>query len=126
MMALLDTHVLLWWLDNPAKLSAPARKVIENSDNVIFVSAAVIWEIKIKKQLGKLDIPEGLLDLLLSLNFTPLSISVEHAHALGRLSGHHQDPFDRIQIAQALHENLVLLSRDRYILLYDEIQRIKA
>jgi len=126
MTVLIDTHVLLWWFDDPQKLSATGREMIEDINNIIYVSAAVIWEITIKKQLGKLQSPDSILQLMSDENFTPLAITHEHASALEQLPAHHQDPFDRIQIAQTLTENLVFLTRDRKILKYDLIKTVKA
>lgn len=125
MKALIDTHVLLWWLEDPGLISPKARKIIENARNFVFYSSAVIWEIILKQSIGKLKIPNEFYGLLDGQNFTPLSINIEHAFALKDLPGLHSDPFDRIMVAQALYENMVLLTRDRNILKYD-IQTIKA
>lgn len=126
MRVMIDTHVLLWWLDDPGKLSDESRQIIENIDNIVFVSSAVIWEIVIKKQLGKLVVPDGLPEILAEENFLPLSISHEHSFALATLPDIHSDPFDRIQIAQAICENLVFITRDRFIRQYKKLQFILA
>jgi PIN domain nuclease of toxin-antitoxin system len=110
---LLDTHVLLWWLDDHPTLSEKARDAIVNAQNFVYVSAAVIWEIRIKQALGKLQIPR---DFEAALNRQPLemlAITAEHAHAVGRLPSHHRDPFDRMLIAQAKVEGLTVATRDR-------------
>ena len=118
MKLLLDTHVLLWWLDDPAKISEAAASAIREPENEVFVSAATIWEIVIKKALGKLDAPDNLNDVLRECQFSPLSITAEHALAVGNLQPHHQDPFDRMLIAQTKVEGLVIVTRDSDVLRY--------
>ena len=103
---LVDTHVVLWWLDDPKKLSDKARQLIESLENNIFVSSAVVWEIIIKKSIGKLKAPNNLLEMLKDEGFISLSITDQHVIKLEQLPSIHQDPFDRIQIAQALTEGL--------------------
>lgn len=125
MRLLLDTHVLLWWLANNPKLSAYARTVIADSDNQFFVSAVSGWEISIKRAIEKLAAPEDLLGAIATNNFESLAIKMEHTLPLGELPLHHNDPFDRMLIAQALYEDLILLSRDKNIALY-EVPRIDA
>lgn len=109
---LLDTHVLIWWLSNHPNLSQPTIDVISNPDNLIFVSAASAWEIAIKKSIGKLDAPDDLVQQLEKQNFQPLSIEINHALYISKLPLHHNDPFDRILIAQAIIENLKLITCD--------------
>ena len=117
---LLDTHVFLWAVDNNPKLSSAARDAIVDGHNIVFVSAATAWEISIKRKLGKLEVPEGdYLEELRLHRFTPLSITTEHALAVERLPPYHKDPFDRILIAQAQEENLLLVTRDLRIQAYD-------
>ena len=118
MRLLLDTHALLWWLDDPRLLSEEARNAIKSGENIVYVSAAVIWEIVIKKALGKLDIPSNIERALATNGFSLLSITVPHALAVQKLPSHHRDPFDRMLIAQALQEGLILVSRDPNILKY--------
>lgn len=115
---LLDTHALLWWLDDPRLLSRQSRDAISGSSNLVFVSAAVAWEIAIKRAIGKLQAPENLEEVLAVNRFRPLAISVRHALALTSLPAIHSDPFDRIQVAQAKIEGLTLVSRDRYVMRY--------
>jgi PIN domain nuclease of toxin-antitoxin system len=115
---LLDTHVLLWWLDDPEQLSKQARKAIRDGKNIIYVSAVVAWEIAIKKALGKLDAPDDLEEALAANRFLPLPITIPHALAVLSLPDHHRDPFDRLLIAQALHEGFRLVSRDADIARY--------
>ena len=115
---LLDTHVLLWWLDDNPDLSLRARTVIADGNNLAFVSAAVIWEIQIKHALGKLKIPKNFRNVLDQQSFELLDITVEHAYAVGKLPLYHRDPFDRILVAQAKLENMILVSRDKRIKKY--------
>lgn len=116
MQVLLDTHALLWWLSDDAKLSRRARIVISATSNTVFVSAASAWEIATKVRLGKL--PSGV-ELASDFDghmeregFLSLQISVEHAVRAGLLPGEHRDPFDRMLIAQAQAENLQLVSKE--------------
>jgi len=109
---LLDTHVLLWWLDDHQNLSPRAKSVIADGKNLVFVSAAVIWEIRIKHALGKLEIPANFRKVLDQQGFELLDITVDHAYAVGDLASHHRDPFDRMLVAQAKLESLTLVTRD--------------
>lgn len=116
---LLDTHVLLWALDDDPSLSPAARTAITDGRNMVFVSAATAWEITIKKALGKLRAPtEGYLQELQRHRFTPLDITTEHALAVESLPPHHADPFDRMLVAQAQVEKLTLVTRDERLLDY--------
>lgn len=118
MRLLLDTHVLLWWLDGGAMLSKVARAAIADADAEIHVSAVTAWEIGIKKRLGKLRAPGRLDRELAAHRFEALAITVAHAIALERLPDHHEDPFDRMLIAQATVEGLTLVTRDANIQKY--------
>jgi PIN domain nuclease of toxin-antitoxin system len=118
MRLLLDAHALLWWLDNPLRLSQEAKKLIKDGKNICYVSTATIWEIIIKKALGKLDIPDNLEDVLTTNNFKSLSITISHSLAIERLPDLHRDPFDRMLIAQAICEELTLIKRDPDIIKY--------
>jgi PIN domain nuclease of toxin-antitoxin system len=109
---LLDTHVLLWWLDDYPVLSKKAKDAISHGKNLVFISAAVIWEIRIKQSLGKLKLPHNFQKILDSQPFEQLDITVEHAHAVGDLPAHHRDPFDRMLVAQTKVEHLTLVTRD--------------
>ena len=112
MKLLLDTHTLLWWLDDNPKLSAEAREAIGNSENEVYISAVTAWEIIIKKRLGKLRAPARLDREITAHRFEPLSITLAHALALDRLPDHHEDPFDRMRDAGIVFgtagENLAL------------------
>ena len=122
---LLDTHVLLWWLDDDPTLSEEARAAISESANIVFISAAVIWEIRIKQSLGKLKIPKNFKKVLETQPFESLNITSEHAHKLSSLPSHHRDPFDRMLIAQAMVERFTLITRDKNIIKY-KVPVIKA
>ncbi len=109
---LLDTHVLLWWLDDNPTLSTKAKAAISDSNNLVFISAAVIWEIRIKQALGKLKIPKNFRKVLDDQPFEMLNITTEHAHTIGDLPDHHRDPFDRMLVAQAKAEGFMIITRD--------------
>lgn len=109
---LLDTHILLWWLADDPSLPAGAGDAIASADNTVVVSAASAWEIAIKTVAGRLEAPGDLEDALQANEFDTLPITVAHALAAGVLPRHHSDPFDRMLIAQARVEHLVLVSAD--------------
>ena len=116
---LIDTHVLLWAVDDDPSLSQAARAAITDGRNVVFVSAATAWEIAIKKALGKLQAPtDSYLEELRRHRFTPLDITTEHALAVETLPPHHADPFDRMLVAQAQVEKLTLVTRDARLQAY--------
>ena len=109
MSLLLDTHALLWWLTG-APMADDASSAIADADTLVAVSAATLWEIGIKRAIGKLQF-EGSLDEGLDA-FVPLPIGWGHAKAAAALPPHHRDPFDRMLIAQAQIEGLTLVTRD--------------
>jgi PIN domain nuclease of toxin-antitoxin system len=119
MKILLDTHILIWWLSKASRLSQTEIDLITDSDNFIFVSAATAWEIAVKKMIGKLEAPDDLPVALAINNFLELPITIEHSQKLYQLPLHHNDPFDRIMIAQAMSEDLTFMTRDAKIALYD-------
>lgn len=112
MRLLLDTHALLWWLADEG-LTTQARDAIADPANVVVVSAASAWEISIKKALGKLASPDDLEQQVHAGGFLPLPISIAHGVAAGQLARHHEDPFDRMLIAQAYAEGLTIVTRDK-------------
>jgi PIN domain nuclease of toxin-antitoxin system len=118
MRLLLDTHVLLWALADSPELARDLRRKIADPSNDVLVSAASVWEIAIKKRLGKLDAPDNLLEVLEASDFSPLFINFVHAAAAGSLPPHHDDPFDRMLIAQAQSEGLILVTADRRLRAY--------
>jgi PIN domain nuclease of toxin-antitoxin system len=121
----LDTHVLLWWLDDNPLLSKQAKEYIADVDNIIFVSAVVIWEIRIKEALGKLEIAPDFFNIVKQQGFEILSITAQHANKVGDIPMHHRDPFDRMLIAQAIEESLTIVTHDRAFKAY-EIPIIEA
>ena len=116
MRVLLDTSTMLWWFAGDAKLSTTARNVLSDDDTIILVSAASAWEICAKVRIGKLptghDLCENFLNIMTEHQFEPLAITVEHGRLAGRMAGAHKDPFDRILAAQALVENVPLVTSD--------------
>jgi PIN domain nuclease of toxin-antitoxin system len=122
---LLDTHVLIWALENNPTLSTEAREAIIAAGNMVFVSSVSIWEISIKKNLRKLETPDNLQEEIRLHRFTPLPITYDHAELAGELPDIHKDPFDRMLIAQATIEKLKLVSRDEFTAKYD-VHVIKA
>jgi PIN domain nuclease of toxin-antitoxin system len=109
---LLDTHALLWWLADDG-LTPQAQDAIADPGNLVAVSAASAWEISIKKVLGKLAAPDDLEYQVQAGGFSPLPISIAHGIAAGKLPRHHEDPFDRMLIAQAFAKELTIVTRDK-------------
>ena len=107
---LLDTHALIWW-DND-ELPAPVVRRIQRAERV-FVSAVSAWEVAIKSALGKMTAKAAMADVLKDYGFCELPVHIRHAEMLRSLPSHHRDPFDRLLIAQAMVEDLVIVSVDR-------------
>ena len=118
MILLLDAHAVLWWLADEAALDAAARSAIADPANGVLVSAATIWEIEIKRALGKLDAPAGLLDAVEEAGFDVLPITGPDAELAGSLPAHHRDPFDRMLVAQADRVGAIVVSRDAAFMAY--------
>lgn len=112
MRLLLDTCALIWWLDEPGQLQPAAFRAIETGKNEILVSAATIWVMSIKEEQGKLLLPGNPLPMILGQGFGFLPVSAEHAWLAGQLPLHHKDRYDRLLVAQAQLESLVLITRD--------------
>lgn len=119
MRLLLDTHVVLWWLEADPRIEDEVLGAISSTENEVFVSAVSATEIAIKSVLGKLRTPDDL-ELQVTQNwFTPLPLTIRHGQAVGELPLHHRDPFDRMLIAQARCEGLTLVTADKAIQKYD-------
>lgn len=118
MRLLLDSHILLWLMDDTSKVSPAVISAVTNPTNEKFASAVSIAELRIKQKIGKLQLPENF-DLAVSeAGFDMLAFTVDHAHWLNRLELYHRDPFDRMLIAQALHEGLTIVTQDRVFSAY--------
>jgi PIN domain nuclease of toxin-antitoxin system len=109
---LLDTHAALWWLGEAEHVGAVASAALCEPRNEVLLSAAVVWEVAIKRALGKLDAPPGFAQALLDGGASALPISLAHAERVGGLAWHHRDPFDRLLVAQAEVEGAVVVTRD--------------
>ena len=109
---LLDTHVFLWWCDQNTQLKDEASEAIANPHNTIFISVASAWEIAIKEALGRLKTPGSVEDAVEKNGFSPLGMSFAHARTAGALPLHHRDPFDRMLVAQAQVDGLVIVTHD--------------
>ena len=116
---LLDTHVLLWWLDDPILLSEPALTAIKEPDNEVIISVVSAWEIAIKSALGKLESPENLKEMIEDAGFVLMLVDYEHVWKVRDLPFYHDDPFDRLLVAQAKVEYLTLVTRDSQLRAYD-------
>ena len=112
MRLLLDSHTLLWWLSDVPRLGRVAYNAIEAPDNEVFVSAVSMWELGTKRRKGQLDAPDDLASIVERRGFTPLPLSLFHAEQATRLPMHHRDPFDRMLVAQAQAEGLVIVTAD--------------
>ena len=124
---LLDTHALLYWLKEPDQLRDDAREAVRDPENLVYYSAANVWEIVIKSALGKLPlVDQGQMESALAEDqIRPLPITAAHACAVAKLPRHHEDPFDRILVGQAIRESLQLVTRDPLLEAYP-VQLLKA
>ena len=111
-MLLLDTHVLLWYMEDNPRLGAEIRTAMERAAPQVFVSLASVWEMSIKSALGKLHMPPNLAATLAATGVQLLPITLAHALAAGALPSHHRDPFDRMLVAQAQLDGLTLVTHD--------------
>lgn len=115
---LIDTHILLWWLNNSPQLSSEAIDIIDSNSN-IFVSAASLWEMALKKEMKKLRYPDNILDYIEHEDFHILDIKATHVLKTSELPSHHQDPFDRLLIAQAQLESYTFITHDKLLQKYN-------
>ena len=116
MQLLIDTHILIWFLEGNNLLSKPNRQIIADSNNDVFISIASLWEIAIKISIGKLTLNNPLADVIKQIaadDIEILPISPEHILSVSTLPFHHRDPFDRIIISQAQIENLPIMTKDQ-------------
>jgi PIN domain nuclease of toxin-antitoxin system len=121
MRLLLDTHIFLWAVSGNKLLKPAARRFIESADQV-YVSAASIWEVAIKARLGKIAVdPDELVAAIDSSGFTELPVRAAHAAGVSRLDQHHNDPFDRLLVAQAVAEPLKLVTADAVLARYSDL-----
>lgn len=118
MRLLLDTHTFLWWVENSARLPKRFRDAIAEPANDVFVSAVTVWEIAIKRRTGRIILSGGIVEEIRSHGFQPLPIAVGHAEAVEQLPVIHRDPFDRMLVAQAMSEGLILLTVDAQMVQY--------
>ena len=118
MKLLLDTHAALWWLSDDTRLGDTSAQLMTDASNQVLLSAVVVWEVAIKRSLGKLEAPGDFAGTLLGAGAQALPIGVDHADAIGELPWHHRDPFDRLLIAQAQIERAVLVSDDEALAPY--------
>ncbi len=118
MKLLLDTHAAVWWLSDDTRLGDTSAQLMTDASNQVLLSAAVVWEVAIKRSLGKLEAPADLAATLLGAGAQALPIGVDHAEAIGELPWHHRDPFDRLLVAQAQIERAVLVSDDEALAPY--------
>jgi PIN domain nuclease of toxin-antitoxin system len=124
MRLLLDTHYLIWALDDPARLPKAIVPMLEDPSNDVLFSAASIWEIAIKHSLGRADFdkqPGRISDAACRTGFTPLPVTISDAAAVASLPPHHRDPFDRLLVAQALAQPARLLTADPMLASYSEL-----
>lgn len=118
MKLLLDTHAALWFVGGDEHLSPVAHRHLTDRSNLVLLSAVVLLEVSIKRSLGKLEVSDDYVDLLVGAGAQALPLSIDHASAVGRLPQHHRDPFDRMLIAQASVEGAAVVSRDEAMRLY--------
>jgi PIN domain nuclease of toxin-antitoxin system len=127
MKILLDTHVLLWAANQDKRLTKNCRKLLEDSENELFFSAASIWEVAIKSQLKRDDFqvdPRMLRRGLIDNGYSEIAVTSEHAANVDLLPDIHRDPFDRILVAQSIAEGLLLLTADSQIARYPTSVRL--
>ena len=115
---LLDSHVLLWALHNPDRLSSKAREAIVDPTNLVYFSAASAWELEIKVDKGKLTLPSVWLQVAIETGLVELPVSSVDAQRSAHLPPHHSDPFDRLLVAQAMAHQLHLVTRDGTLAAY--------
>ncbi len=119
---LVDTHAALWWLADDPRISPAARAAISDAGNELLVSFASLWEIAIKRQLGKLKAPDDLPDILIEEGFGFLPVTARHSWKVQELPLHHRDPFDRLLITQGTVEAMPIITADPRFGAYDTVR----
>jgi len=118
MRILLDTCMVLWWMNDSPELMSSEREVISDPENDIYVSVASAWEVEIKRKLGKLDLPDEWKDAVSDTGFRWLNVLPHHTEGLRTLPDIHRDPFDRMIVAEAKSESMTVLTHDLKVLAY--------
>lgn len=122
MRLLLDTHILLWALDDASsQLATETMRIINNPDNIVYVSTVTLWEIGVKVNTGRLALPHNFFDSLPELGYEILMMTIPHIKRYIGLPLYHRDPFDRMLIAQAMIEQLTLVTRDSNMTKYEAV-----
>lgn len=123
MRLLLDTHVWIWWLTDPDRLSRPAYMALRDADSELFLSPASTWELMVKSTAGRVTVSESVEALveeaIAASGVQPLPVEHRHALQLRQLPAHHRDPFDRMLVAQAQSSGLILVTADQQLAAYD-------
>ncbi len=119
---LLDTNILLWALAEPSKISDDIKNILINPNYLIYASTVNVWEVIIKSSIGKLKIPNNIEEQIIEHRFVPLPITFKHAICVGTLPNIHNDPFDRLLIAQAIEEKLTIITSDTIIPKYPNVK----
>ena len=115
---LLDTHAAVWWLGDRSKLADEAHEAIADVDNDVYVSAASIWEIEVKRAAGRLKTPNPMAEAAQATGLLELPVTWRHAERAAHLPPHHTDPFDRMLVAQAQLEGFTIVTRDKHVSRY--------
>jgi len=126
MRLLLDTPLLLWWLTDNRSLSADARRYVGDPENAVFVSAVSLWEIRLKQNLGKVEVPSDFEQQLANEPFESLPLLASHTREVGLLPRYHRDPFDRMLIAQARAASLRFLTFNKIATAYGDVVLLVA
>ena len=119
MRLLLDTHVAVWFFEDPSLIADDARGAIEDPDNIAYLSAASVWEWALKHARGRIHMPGEMVEGAILAGFAELPVTWAHGRSAAALPRFHGDPFDRMLVAQALSEDLVLVTRDRTLARYE-------
>ena len=116
---LIDTHVFLWWLEGSVKLGRELKELLSRPEVKVYLSVVSVWEMVIKNKIGRLKLPSDLKKYIEESGCVVLPVELNHAMEVGRLPWLHKDPFDRMLVAQAREEQLILVTKDIKIMKYD-------